>query len=74
MIRRVGYRKLAAVLPFSLALPLMSVLIPLPATALFGYQASGIFTGIFLAMPSVAAIVAKPLANPVRDRKNFEEA
>lgn len=52
----------------------MSVMIPLPATALFGDQASGIFTGIFLAMPSVAAIVANPLANPVRDRKNFEEA
>ena len=35
---------------------------------------SGIFTGIFLAMPSVAAIVANPLANAVRVRKNFEEA
>lgn len=58
----------AAVLTFSLALPLMSVMIPLFSAALFGYRAHNSFSGVFLAMPSVAAIAANPVANVIHDR------
>lgn len=57
-----------AVIIFSLALPLMSTLIPLLSASLFGYQAHGSINGIFLAAPSVGAIIANPVANMVFDR------
>lgn len=58
----------AAVLVFSLALPMMSVTIPLLTASLFGYNAHNSFSGIFLALPPVAAVIASPLANIVYDR------
>ena len=36
--------------------------------ALFGYRAHNSFSGVFLAMPSVAAIAANPVANVIHDR------
>lgn len=58
----------AAVLVFALALPMMSVTIPLLTASLFGYHSHSSISGIFLALPSVAAVLASPIANTVRDR------
>jgi MFS family permease len=56
-----------AVVVFAMALPLITVTVPLLASALFGYQAQGSYTGIFISMVSASAILANPIANIVYD-------
>ena len=58
----------AAVIVFALALPMMSVTIPLMTASMFGYSTHNTVSGIFLALPPVAAMLASPLANTVYDR------
>lgn len=57
----------AAVVVYSMALPIVSVTIPLLANALFGYQAQAEYTGVFMSMISAASIVAGPLSNAAYD-------
>ena len=57
-----------AIIIYSLALPILTVVIPLLATSLFGYQAQTQYTGIFLSMASAASIVASPISNAIYDR------
>ena len=57
-----------AIIIYSLALPILTVVIPLLAVSLFGYQAQTQYTGIFLSMASAAAIVASPISNAIYDR------
>lgn len=56
-----------AVVVFAMALPLITVTVPLLASALFGYQAQGSYTGIFISMVSASTILANPIANIVYD-------
>lgn len=58
---------IAAVLAFSLSLPLTSVMLPLLSSALFGYQAQTSCLGVFMAMASLAGIFSGPAANLVYD-------
>ncbi len=57
-----------AIIVFSLALPIVTVVIPLLAASLFGYQAQAQYTGIFLSMVSAASIVASPISNAIYDK------
>lgn len=57
-----------AVVIYSLALPIVTVTIPLLAVTLFGYQAQPQYTGIFMSMVSAASILAGPVSNAVYDR------
>ena len=59
---------LLAIVCFAMALPIMSITIPMLASSLFGYQAQAQYNGIFLSMVSAAAIVAGPVSNAVYDR------
>lgn len=59
---------LLAIIIFSMALPVMTILVPLLGSALFGYQAQNQYNGIFLSMVSAASIVASPISNAVYDR------
>ena len=59
-----------AVILLAIALPLVSVTIPLLSADLFGYQSQGTSAGIFLAMMSGAMIVAVPVANKIFDVLN----
>ena len=59
---------LIAIVVFSMALPVMTILVPLLASSLFGYQAQNQYNGIFLSMVSAAGIVASPISNAVYDR------
>jgi len=59
---------LLAIIDFAMALPTMSITIPMLATSLFGYQAQSQYNGIFLSMVSAASIVASPISNAVYDR------
>lgn len=64
-----GYASaLIAVLLYVLGLPLVSIIIPLLASSLFGYQAQAEYNGIFIAMVSAASIVASPISNAVFDK------
>lgn len=56
---------LVAVIVLSVGLTAFSVIIPLLATALFGYQAQSAFNGIFFAMISAAGILASPISNSI---------
>jgi len=47
---------------FGIALCMSSLMIPLLATPMFGYKASQSTNGVFLAMASLASIIASPLA------------
>ena len=51
-----------------MAIPVTTVTVPLLASSLFGYQAQGSYTGIFISMVSASAIIANPVANVVYDR------
>ena len=57
-----------AVVVFAMAIPVTTVTVPLLASSLFGYQAQGSYTGIFISMVSASAIIANPVANVVYDR------
>ena len=59
---------LAAVVIFSMGLPIVTIIIPLLASTLFGYQAQTEYNGIFIAMVSAASMVAGPLSNAFYDR------
>ena len=50
-----------------MALPVITVTVPLLAASLFGYQAQGSYTGIFISMVSASTIIANPIANIVYD-------
>jgi len=56
-----------AVVVFAMALPVITVTVPLLASSLFGYQAQGSYTGIFISMVSASAILANPIANIIYD-------
>ena len=51
---------------FAMALPIMSVVIPMLANSLFGYQAQAEYNGIFLSM--LSAMISNPITNAVYDR------
>ena len=53
---------------FAMALPVMSVVIPMLASSLFGYQAQAEYNGIFISMLSAAAMISNPITNAVYDR------
>ncbi len=57
-----------AIIIYSMALPILTVVIPLLAASLFGYQAQAQYTGIFLSMVSAASIVASPISNAIYDK------
>lgn len=59
---------MAAILVYSLALPMTTVIIPLFTASLFGYNTHNATLGIFLAMPSAGSIIAAPVANMIFDR------
>lgn len=59
---------LLSMICFSMALPIMSITIPMLASSLFGYQAQAQYNGIFLAMVPAAGILAGPISNAVYDR------
>ena len=59
---------LVTIIIFSMALPVMTILVPLLASSLFGYQAQNQYNGLFLSMVSAAGIVASPISNSVFDR------
>ena len=53
---------------FAMALPVMSVIIPMLAASLFGYQAQAEYNGIFISMLSAASMIANPITNAIYDR------
>jgi len=53
---------------FAIGLCMTALMIPLMAQTLFGYQASLSVTGIFLAMASLAVMIANPISNAICDR------
>ena len=59
---------LLSIVCFSMALPIMSITIPMLASSLFGYRAQAQYNGIFLAMVPAAAIMAGPISNAVYDK------
>ena len=59
---------LIAAVVFAMALPIVTIIIPLLASSLFGYQAQAEYNGIFIAMVSAASIVANPLSNAIFDK------
>lgn len=56
-----------AIIVYTAALPLTSVMIPLLSTSLFGYRAQVSCVGIFFAMASAAGIITTPLINSIYD-------
>lgn len=58
---------MVATLIFSVGLCMTSLMVPLLATPLFGYQACLSINGIFLGMSSLASIFANPLSSMVYD-------
>ncbi len=56
-----------AVVVFAMAIPITTVTVPLLASSLFGYQAQGSYTGIFISMVSASTILANPIANVIYD-------
>ena len=57
-----------AIIIYAMALPILTVVIPLLGVSLFGYQAQSQFTGIFLSMVSAASIIASPISNAIYDK------
>ena len=55
-----------ALLVFSVAMPVTTMMFPLLSAELFGYQAQNSYTGVFMAMVSAASIIASPIANTVQ--------
>lgn len=53
---------------FAMALPVMSVIIPMLAASLFGYQAQTEYNGIFISMLSAAGMISNPITNAIYDR------
>lgn len=53
---------------FAIGLCMTALMIPLMAQTLFGYQACMSVNGIFLAMASLATMIANPLSNAICDR------
>lgn len=52
---------------YAMSLPLVTIIIPLLAVSLFGYQAQAQYTGIFLSMVSAASMAAAPVTNAIYD-------
>jgi len=59
---------LIAAVIFAMALPIVTIIIPLLASSLFGYQAQAEYNGIFIAMVSAASIVANPVSDAIFDK------
>lgn len=59
---------LIAVIVFTMALPCLTVVVPLLAVSLFGYRAQAQYNGVFLSMVSAASIISPPISNAVYDR------
>lgn len=58
---------IGALLVYSLALPVATMMYPLLSMELFGYQAQSQYIGVIMSMSSACGIVSSPLANLVRD-------
>ena len=58
----------AGIAAYSLGLPITTITIPLLTMPLFGYRSYDTAVGVFLAMVSVSAMVAQPVANLIYDR------
>lgn len=58
---------LAAVLIFSIGLPIVTVTIPLLGVSVFGYKAQAEYSGVFLSMTYAATIIAAPISNAIFD-------
>ncbi len=61
---------LIAIIVFSMALPCLTVVIPLLAVSLFGYRSQAQYNGVFVSMVSAASIISAPISNGVYDRIN----
>ena len=59
---------LIAVIVFVMALPCLTVVIPLLALSLFGYRSQAQYNGIFVSMVSAASIISMPISNGIYDR------
>ncbi len=59
---------LIAIIVYAMAIPSLTVVIPLLASSLFGYRSQAQYNGIFISMVSAASIVAGPISNGVYDR------
>ncbi len=59
---------LIAMVILAMGLPIVTIIIPLLASSLFGYQAQTEYNGIFIAMVSAASMVAGPISNAFYDR------
>ena len=59
---------LIAVIVFVMALPCLTVVIPLLALSLFGYRSQAQYNGIFVSMVSAASIISMPISNSVYDQ------
>lgn len=57
-----------AVIVFVMALPCLTVVIPLLALSLFGYRSQAQYNGIFVSMASAASIISVPISNSVYDQ------
>lgn len=57
-----------AMIVYALGLPIVTIIIPLLASSLFGYQAQTQYNGIFISMVSAASILASPISNAIYDR------
>ena len=53
---------------YSIGLVFVTVPIPLLSSALFGYHPQGSIMGIFMALPSAAAMLSLPIVNSIYDR------
>ena len=58
---------IGALLVYSLALPVATMMYPLLSMDLFGYQAQSQYIGVIMSMSSACGIISSPLANLVRD-------
>lgn len=53
---------------YAMAIPVLTILIPLLTYPLFGYRSHSASLGIFMAMASLGSLVAQPIANLVYDK------
>ena len=59
---------IGALLIYSLALPVVTMIFPLLSVELFGYQAQSQYIGVVMSMGSACGIVSGPISNFVHDR------
>ena len=56
-----------AVVLYSIALPMVTITVPLLAFSLFGYKAQAQYTGIFISVIFAASMISSPLSNLIFD-------